>query len=68
MGFNGKKLGDFRGKKIKHTSVINQTTPWNLPSLNAAIEDGPCNQEEENCRENEKSIQIETVGISRDRG
>ena len=53
-------------KKIKYTSSIDQTTPWNTRSLNAAIDDGPSNQEEINCRKIEKGIQVKTVGTLQD--
>ena len=43
MGFNGKQFEDFRRKK--NTSSLAQTTPCNTRPLNAAIDDGPCNQE-----------------------
>ena len=62
-GFNGKKFEYFRQKnKIKYTSSIDQTTPWNTGSLNGATHDETCNQEEMNYRRSEKSIQVETVG------
>ena len=66
MSFNGKKFENFRQKKIKNTSSIDQTTPWKTRSLNAAIDDKPRNGEEINCRKNEKSIQVETVGTLQD--
>ena len=59
MCFNGKTVRRFQTKK---NSSIHQTTPWNTWPVNAAIDDGPCNQEEMNCRKIEKSIQVETVG------
>ena len=64
MGFNGKKFSD--EKKIKYTSSIDQTTPWNTQYRNAAIDDRLRKREEINCRKNEKSIQVETVGTLQD--
>ena len=64
MGFNGKQFEDFRQKNtssLAQTSLA-QTTPWNTRPLNTAINDGPCNQEEINCRTIEKSIQVKTGG------
>ena len=64
MGFKGDKV--FRRKKLKYTSSIDQTTPWNTRNRNAAIDDRLRNREEINCRKNEKSIQVETVGTLQD--
>ena len=64
MGFNGKNFEYFTQKK--YTSSIDQTNLWNTRSLNAAIDDGPCNQEEINCRKIEKSIQVKTVRTLQD--
>ena len=62
----GKSSNISHEKKIKYTSSIDQTTPWNTRSLNKANYDGPCNQEEMNYRRNEKSIQVKTVGNLQD--
>ena len=62
----GKSSNNSDEQKIKYTSSIDQTTPWNTRSLNEANYDGPFNQEEINCRRNEKSIHVETVGTLQD--
>ena len=51
-GFNGKKFEDFRPKK--NISSLTQTIPRNIRPLNTAVDHGPCNQQEINCRKIEK--------------
>ena len=62
----GKSSNTSDEQNIKNISSIDQTTLWNTRSLNAAIDDGPCNPEELNCTKFEKSIQVETVGTLQD--
>ena len=54
MGFNGNDFEDSDEKKLKYTSSLDQTTPWNTFPLNARIDDRPCNQQEKTWRKIEK--------------
>ena len=63
IDFNGKQFEDSDEKK--HTSSLDQTTPWNTLPLNATIDDRPYNQEEMNCRKIEKAFRLKLWEISK---
>ena len=42
----------------KNISSLTQTTPWIIWPLLTRINDGPCNQEEKNCRKIEKNHSV----------
>ena len=62
----GKISNNSDENKIKYTSSIDQTTLWSTRSLNAAIDDGLCNQEEKTAEKLKKNIQVKTVGTLQD--
>ena len=67
MSFNVKTFEDFRQKTLKYTSSVDQTTSREARLLKTTIEDGPCNQEEINRRNVEKSFRSELLELCKTR-